>query len=174
MCNSANLEHKSLCYIPACGKMLFVVISHYPEQKEVARVACIVKQTNKKSGVVYVYRQESYWSPEKKQPRSHRVLLGRLDPTTGEIVPTGKSGPRKASADPGSVVPKSGKDEVSDLKKSLAQSTERVQQLEREVADLKLRNKQMANLIGRIRGTLEGAKTTVSRTIQRCIEDCSV
>ena len=56
----------------------------------------IIKQKNKRSGVTYVYESESYWDKEKKQPRSKRTLIGKLDDTTGEIIPTGKSGRNKA------------------------------------------------------------------------------
>ncbi len=47
--------------------------------------------------MTYVYESESYWDKEKKQPRSKRTLIGKIDETTGEIVPTGKSGRRKSS-----------------------------------------------------------------------------
>lgn len=50
----------------------------------------IVKLKNKRSGVTYVYESESYWDKEKKQPRSKRILIGKLDEETGEIVPTRK------------------------------------------------------------------------------------
>jgi len=36
-------------------------------------------------GHVYVYEIESFWDPEKKQPRQRRRYLGRKDPDTGEI-----------------------------------------------------------------------------------------
>ena len=39
----------------------------------------IVKSKNKKTGITYVYESESYWDPEKKQPRNHRKLIGKLD-----------------------------------------------------------------------------------------------
>lgn len=55
----------------------------------------IVKHTDKRTGVTYVYESESYWDKEKKQPRSKRTLIGKLDETTGEIIPTGKSGRKK-------------------------------------------------------------------------------
>lgn len=55
----------------------------------------IVKYKNKKSGTTYVYESESYWDKEKKQPRSRRKLIGKLDDVTGEIIPTGKSGRRR-------------------------------------------------------------------------------
>ncbi|MEG0513582.1 MAG: IS1634 family transposase [Clostridia bacterium] len=34
---------------------------------------------NKKNGVTYVYQSESYWDKEKKQSRSKRVCIGKLD-----------------------------------------------------------------------------------------------
>ena len=48
-----------------------------------------VKVFNKARGVTYVYESESYWDKEKKQPRSKRKLIGKIDPKTGEIVETG-------------------------------------------------------------------------------------
>lgn len=58
-------------------------------------MASIIKQLNKKTGVTYVYESESYWDKEKKQPRSRRKLIGRIDEETGEIVPTGGKGRSK-------------------------------------------------------------------------------
>ena len=55
----------------------------------------IVKLKDKRSGTTYVYESESYWDKEKKQPRSRRKLIGKLDEKTGEIIPTGKSGRKK-------------------------------------------------------------------------------
>lgn len=56
----------------------------------------IIKQYHKDTGITYVYESESYWDKEKKQPRSRRRLIGKLDDETGEIVPTGKKkGTRK-------------------------------------------------------------------------------
>ncbi len=57
----------------------------------------IVKLKDKRTGTTYVYESESYWDKEKKQPRSHRKLIGKLDEETGEIVPTGKSGRKKGT-----------------------------------------------------------------------------
>jgi hypothetical protein len=50
----------------------------------------IVKVHNKARNITYVYESVSYWDKELKQPRSHRKLLGRIDPVTGDIVPTRK------------------------------------------------------------------------------------
>ena len=48
----------------------------------------IVYQPDKRSGITYVYESISTWDKEKKQSRSKRKLIGRLDKETGEIVPT--------------------------------------------------------------------------------------
>lgn len=50
----------------------------------------VIKVHNKARNVTYVYESESYWDKELKQPRSHRRLIGRIDPVTGDVVPTGK------------------------------------------------------------------------------------
>lgn len=59
----------------------------------------IVRSKNKKTGITYVYESESYWDPEKKQPRNRRKLIGKLD-DDGNIVPTGKRGRKKTEPTP--------------------------------------------------------------------------
>ena len=48
----------------------------------------IVKQTDKRSGITYAYETTYYWDKEKKQSRAKRTCIGKVDPVTGEIVPT--------------------------------------------------------------------------------------
>ncbi len=48
----------------------------------------IIKQHDKRSGITYAYESHSYWDPEKKMTRAKRKLIGRIDPETGDIVPT--------------------------------------------------------------------------------------
>ncbi len=48
----------------------------------------IVYQTDKRSGITYAYENKSFWDKEKKQSRSKRSLIGRVDDKTGEIIPT--------------------------------------------------------------------------------------
>ena len=48
----------------------------------------IVYHTNKKTGITYVYENEAYWSKEKQQSRAKRKPIGKVDPTTGEIIAT--------------------------------------------------------------------------------------
>ena len=70
----------------------------------------LIKQFDKRSGITYIYESKSYWDKEKKQPRSKRTLVGRLDPVTGEIVPTDgrgrKRGQKKKEAAVPAVLPK--------------------------------------------------------------------
>ena len=48
-----------------------------------------VRRKDKRIGVTYVYEQEKgVWDPQKKQMRSKRTLIGKIDPETGEVVPT--------------------------------------------------------------------------------------
>lgn len=53
-------------------------------------MAAIVYQTDKRSGITYAYQSISHWDKEKKQSRAKRTLIGRVDPESGEIVPTRK------------------------------------------------------------------------------------
>lgn len=48
----------------------------------------IVFQKDKRSNITYAYESKSWWDKEKKQSRSKRTLIGRVDKETGKIVPT--------------------------------------------------------------------------------------
>ena len=56
-----------------------------------------VHQVNKKTGVTYVYEATSVWDKEKKQPRNKQVCIGKLDPKTGEFVPSKRLNPEQAA-----------------------------------------------------------------------------
>ena len=66
-------------------------------------MAAIVYQKDKRSGLTYAYESVSTWDKEKKQSRAKRTLIGRLDPKTGDIVPTDQR--RKKALERGAVVP---------------------------------------------------------------------
>ena len=55
--------------------------------KEVFSLA-IIKQFDKRSGITYVYDSKSYYDKEKKCSRAKRTLIGKIDPDTGEMIPT--------------------------------------------------------------------------------------
>ena len=59
----------------------------------------IVYQKDKRSGITYAYESISWWDKEKKQSRAKRTLIGRLDESTGEIVPTSGTRKKKAEAE---------------------------------------------------------------------------
>ena len=51
-------------------------------------MASIVYQIDKKTGAKYAFESVSYWDKDKKQPRSKRKYLGKVNPETGEIIPS--------------------------------------------------------------------------------------
>ncbi len=59
--------------------------------KDEEQAMAIIRQYNKATGTTYIYDSVSWWVPELKQSRSKRVLIGKLDPVTGDIVPTRKT-----------------------------------------------------------------------------------
>lgn len=48
----------------------------------------IITQTDRRSGITYAYETEYFWDKIKKQSRAKRVCVGKVDPDTGDIVPT--------------------------------------------------------------------------------------
>ncbi|MDI6705281.1 MAG: transposase, partial [Bacillota bacterium] len=56
-----------------------------------------VHQVNKKTGVTYIYEATSVWDKEKKQPRNKQVCIGKLDPKTGEFIPSKRLNPEQAA-----------------------------------------------------------------------------
>lgn len=90
----------------------------------------------------YVYESKSYWDSEKGQPRSIRKLIGKLDPVTGEVVPTGKRGRKAASAETPEIAGTAesvenietaeAEDRISELTRSIRERDERIAKLEKE------------------------------------------
>ena len=96
-------------------------------------MASIVKHKSK-NGTIYVYENESYWDSEKKQPRSHRHLIGKIDPVTGEVVPTGKRGPKKQTVQKDETA--SSDTSSSDIEELIAEKNEEIKRLRKENRDL--------------------------------------
>ena len=48
----------------------------------------IIKQYDKRTGITEVYESKAYWDKEKQMSRAKRTLIGKLDPETGEVIPT--------------------------------------------------------------------------------------
>lgn len=51
-------------------------------------LVAIIYQTDKRSNITYAYEAEYIWDKEKKQSRSRRKLIGRVNQETGEVLPT--------------------------------------------------------------------------------------
>lgn len=56
----------------------------------------IIKAFHKARNTTYVYESDSHWDKSKQQSRSKRKLIGKIDPKTGNIVPTGPRGRKKS------------------------------------------------------------------------------
>lgn len=111
-------------------------------------MSCIVYQIDKKSGVKYAYESISYWDKEKKQPRSKRKYLGRVDPETGEIISSRR---KKSSATEG------GQDHASlyepilaQLREELLDKESQIELLKKELQDLTSRYKKAEKLLTKI------------------------
>lgn len=100
----------------------------------------IIKQYHKDTDTTYVYESTSYWDSEKGQSRSKRTLLGKIDPATGEIIPTGKRGRSKKEPVQTAALPadadnsplKAALDRNTVLEQKLKQQQIRIEELERK------------------------------------------
>ncbi len=63
----------------------------------------IIHQTDKRTGITYVYESVSFWDKDKQQSRAKRKLIGKLDSDTGEMVPTRKK--KSAGTETGAKLP---------------------------------------------------------------------
>lgn len=107
----------------------------------------ISKSYNKQNGVTYVYEvTENYWDKEKKRPQTKRKLIGKIDPTTNEIVPTAKRKKRNEETDNNNykalynnavreIVKKD--DILSELKSALLGEQEQLIKIEAEIKERK-------------------------------------
>lgn len=105
----------------------------------------IVKQYNKKTGTTYVYESHSYWDKERKQHRSDRKLIGKIDPETGEIVPTKKK-KTAAPAEDGS-----GSREIEKLTKKISDYESVIRDQKDEIRQLKEGIRERDQMIRKIR-----------------------
>lgn len=100
----------------------------------------IVYQKDKRSGITYAYESKAYWDKEKKQSRSRRTLIGRVDPDTGEIRPT--DGRCKKNS-PYQKVEPTEQDEILSRLKGMSISA-----LKKEVLRLELENRDLKKKLG--------------------------
>ena len=112
-------------------------------------MSSIVYQTNKKTGIIYAYESTSYRDPVSKQPKSKRTYLGRVDPDTNRIIPKAEAGRRNRSKNAGDfgVIP-------NDVLLELNNQKEQIKQLQLQVDELTLKNKENTNLIHKMKQLL--------------------
>lgn len=120
----------------------------------------IVKQFHKDVNTTYVYESTSYWDPEKKQTRSNRKLLGKLDPETGEIIPTGKRGRKKKEPTEEEAV--SFKEQLSAVSagytEQIRQQQLTIRQMEMQMTELRRRIAQLEESLAKAKSILEAAQ----------------
>ena len=123
----------------------------------------IIKQYHKDTDTTYVYESVSYWDEEKKQSRSKRRVIGKLDPETGEIVPTGRRGrrPKDASASPAGV--------PAELPRLYENSQARVKEL---MLAIDMKDQEIAGLRKEIR-SLKDALSQIDRRLSQCRDICT-
>src|SRR5271167_1096945 len=56
-----------------------------------------VNHVNKTTGTTYVYEYTAFWDKEKKQSRNKQVCVGKLDPVSGEFIPSKRLKPEQAA-----------------------------------------------------------------------------
>ena len=124
----------------------------------------IVKQYHKDTDTTYVYESTSYWDAEKGQSRSKRRVIGKIDPETGEIIPTGKRGRKKKTAT----------DQVNESSSSRPDTNaagsgrEQILQLELTISSLKSRIIELEDENRKYRQALEKAASLASKISAAC------
>lgn len=115
----------------------------------------LVRSKDNRTGITYVYESESYWDKEKKQPRAHRKLIGKIDEATGEIVPTEGRG-RKPGSRKKEVLPVSSEENptlpepAADWQAQIKEKDAKIAQLLEENRQLKSENEAILAAIGNV------------------------
>lgn len=113
----------------------------------------IIKQYHADTDTTYVYESTSYWDADKRQSRSKRRLLGKLDPETGEIIPTGSRGRKKKEVPESSTVLNNAATEEAQAK--IRELTLALALKDSRIADLEKENRRLAGSLENIRRSLE-------------------
>lgn len=110
----------------------------------------IITQYHKDTDTTYVYESVSYWDAEKKQSRSNRRCIGKIDPDTGEVVPTGKRGRRKKNESP-----------ADDAR--ISEMAHMLDQAKAEIVALKTRNSELSGLVKQLSGENEKLMSVIGK-----------
>ena len=141
-------------------------------------MSCIVRGLDKRTGTVYVYESTSYWDPATKMPRCHRRLIGKVDPQSGEVVPTGKRGRRKkdVGTSPQELGSAGGDDakacaescEEIRLKAALLNSEERLAEQDTRIKSLEDEVRRLAYHLKRMAPTLDSIEKSLGTLREIC------
>lgn len=115
-------------------------------------MSSIVFQTDKKTGNKYAYESFSYWDKEKKQPRSKRRYIGRVDPDTGEII-------RRSERVAAPITQENASASLQGLQAEIREKDKQIESLKRENAVLSKRLTLAVNALSKIEKT---AKIAIS------------
>jgi len=110
---------------------------------ERSSIMSIVRYTNKKTGVVTLYESTSHYDPVTKQSRPIRKYLGKLDPETGELIPSTKRKKKEtttAHASPADL----------GLQAALEEKTRECKDMERRISELEDQIKKLRAAMSRI------------------------
>lgn len=111
-------------------------------------MASIVYQVDKKTGTKYAFESVSYWDKDKKQPRSKRKYLGKVDPETGEIIPSrgrsSHSGENNLDTE-----------ELQKLHNDIQEKDRTIEELRRDIYELTAKNKELLSIVKQIRAMVE-------------------
>ena len=98
----------------------------------------IITQYHKDTDTTYVYESISYWDAEKQQSRSKRKCIGKIDPVTGDTIPTGRRGRRRSTASP------------SADNEGLSKLNEQLDKAKTDIATLKAQNSELSDKLKRL------------------------
>lgn len=112
-------------------------------------MSCIVYQTDRR-GNRYAYESTSYWDKEKGQPRSKRKYIGKVDPETGEIIPSKKTRTLVQSGEGPVQPPLGGDDALLRLYDEIRRKDEQIASLRNEKKQLEDRCSKMAEVFRKI------------------------
>lgn len=125
-----------------------------------------VKAFDKKTGTTYIYEiLENKWNPEKKRGECVRRCIGKLDPLTGEVVPTGGRGRKKKNPTPAaeSSVPEVRND--PDYKEMYEQLLDQLHQKDTVI-------KQQAKEIERLKSSWSASLAKISKAVGEASANC--
>lgn len=116
----------------------------------------IIKQYHKDTNTTYVYESISYWDAEKGQSRSKRKVIGKIDPETGDIIPTGKKGPSKKNTPAEETY-----EVVANYEKTIQELNLTIVRQKEEISKLTRKNEQLQNTL-----------TRLETNLRKCIVSC--